>query len=345
VTSTDPNGSETAPNPMTFNVTRTGSTSASLAVNITWTGTASAADYTITVAGGSLSGSVLTIAAGSSSATVTVTPVNDTLVEGSETVILTVASGGTYTVGSPSNQTGTIADNDGPLMASAGAPTGRASASTLTLVQLRTVVERAKAAWLKILPSADFTGLSVSIGDLDGLQIGLADGRAITLDATAAGWGWSTGGRSALPQRMNLFTAVMHEIGHVLGFEHSDARRAGLTFMAETLAPSSALAAPAARRLAPSAPVILPVPHVVPVELQRAGGQTTTSAVDTAVGFAPGLERSPTRADPVFRAPAGPELAAVLRAAMASLLLLLLVRGLVPVLTPRPAVAVRRPQR
>ena len=112
MTSTDATGSETGADPITFNVTRTGSTTAPWRSTSAWGGTASAGDYTVSVIGGSLSGSVLTIAAGSSSATVTVTPVNDTAVEGAEAVILTVAGGSGYTVGSPASQTGTIADND-----------------------------------------------------------------------------------------------------------------------------------------------------------------------------------------------------------------------------------------
>src|SRR5262249_24416833 len=62
-------------------------------------------DYT------SLSGS-LTIPAGAASATITVTPIDDSAVEGNETVILTVSAYAAYTVGSPSSATVTIADND-----------------------------------------------------------------------------------------------------------------------------------------------------------------------------------------------------------------------------------------
>ena len=42
----------------------------------------------------------------------TLTPVDDTAVEGSETATLTVASGSGYTVGTPSSASGSIADND-----------------------------------------------------------------------------------------------------------------------------------------------------------------------------------------------------------------------------------------
>jgi hypothetical protein len=91
----------------TFTVSRTGSTSAALAVGYAAAGTATpGSDY------GALSGTV-TIPAGSASATVTVTPLDDPAVESAETVILTLSSGAGYTVGAPSAATVTIADNDG----------------------------------------------------------------------------------------------------------------------------------------------------------------------------------------------------------------------------------------
>ena len=62
--------------------------------------------------GGTLNGTQLTLAAGATSATVTVTPVDDSAFEGAETVTLTLASGTGYTVGSPASASGTIADND-----------------------------------------------------------------------------------------------------------------------------------------------------------------------------------------------------------------------------------------
>jgi hypothetical protein len=56
----------------------------------------------------------VTISAGASSATVVVRPVDDTAVEGNETVVLTISTDAAYTVGSPDNATVTIADNDQP---------------------------------------------------------------------------------------------------------------------------------------------------------------------------------------------------------------------------------------
>src|SRR6185369_12479196 len=106
IVATDANASETASDPGVFTVSRTGATTSSLQVNYTIGGSASnTSDYS------TLSGSV-TIGVGSSSATITVTPVDDSAVEGNETVILTLAANAAYTVGTPSSATVTIADND-----------------------------------------------------------------------------------------------------------------------------------------------------------------------------------------------------------------------------------------
>ncbi len=58
-----------------------------------------------------LTGTV-TIPAGALSATVAVSPRNDKIREGDETVILTIAPRSTYVVGSPGNATVIITDND-----------------------------------------------------------------------------------------------------------------------------------------------------------------------------------------------------------------------------------------
>jgi hypothetical protein len=109
VTATDGSASESGPNTGTFTITRTGSTTSSLLVNFTVGGTATAgADYT------TLS-SPVTLAAGSATKTVTVNPVDDAVVESAETVVLTIAVGSGYNVGSPSSATVSIADNDNPV--------------------------------------------------------------------------------------------------------------------------------------------------------------------------------------------------------------------------------------
>lgn len=108
ITATDASASETGPNTGQFTLTRTGSTLSALTVSYTVSGTATnGTDYT------SLSGSV-TIGAGSSSATITVTPVNDTSYEVDESVTVALSSNASYLVGTPGSGTVTIADNDLP---------------------------------------------------------------------------------------------------------------------------------------------------------------------------------------------------------------------------------------
>jgi hypothetical protein len=115
VTATDSAGSEPGTDTLVFSVTRTISTGQTV-IALTWSGGATfGADYTVTVSAGAtlaVNGSTLTLAAGTSVATLTVTPVDDSAVESTETVVLTIAAGSGYSVGSPASATGSIADND-----------------------------------------------------------------------------------------------------------------------------------------------------------------------------------------------------------------------------------------
>ncbi|MDB6109832.1 MAG: Calx-beta domain protein [Pedosphaera sp.] len=91
-----------------FTITRVGDTGVPLTVPFTITGTAtSGSDYTMA------SGSV-TIAAFSSSTNITVTPLLDVIPEATETVILTLAGGAGYSVGSPGSATVSILDDETP---------------------------------------------------------------------------------------------------------------------------------------------------------------------------------------------------------------------------------------
>ncbi|MBD2568489.1 beta strand repeat-containing protein, partial [Anabaena lutea] len=110
VVATDASATETATgvtaNPGVFTLTRTGVTTNALTVTYTTAGTAiKGTDYS------NLTGTV-TFAAGSSTATVTVNPIDDTIVEGTETAILTLATGTGYTLGTAKTATVNIADND-----------------------------------------------------------------------------------------------------------------------------------------------------------------------------------------------------------------------------------------
>jgi hypothetical protein len=102
----DPTATEAAVTTGHFVVMRTGSTTSSLAVNYSVTGTASpSSDYT------PLTGAV-TIPIGAVSARITVRPVNDTVVEPNETVAVSLARNGPYAVGSPHSATVTIVSDD-----------------------------------------------------------------------------------------------------------------------------------------------------------------------------------------------------------------------------------------
>jgi hypothetical protein len=106
IAATDPNASEAGLATGTFTVTRAGGTAGDLTVNYTVSGNASSgADYA------ALPGSVV-IPDGQASATITLTPLQDTLVEGPETVVVTLAGGSGYAVMAPSSDTVTIADDD-----------------------------------------------------------------------------------------------------------------------------------------------------------------------------------------------------------------------------------------
>ncbi|MBP9605197.1 MAG: hypothetical protein KBE53_14100, partial [Chromatiaceae bacterium] len=79
-----------------YTFTRTGGTTTALTVNYTVGGTATAgSDYQAL-------GTSVSFAAGASTVTKTVTPVQDSQVEANETIILTLAAGTGYAVGTPS---------------------------------------------------------------------------------------------------------------------------------------------------------------------------------------------------------------------------------------------------
>ena len=108
IAATDASAAEAGSATGTFTITRSGDLTAALTVNYTVSGSAgNGTDYA------ALSGSVV-IPAGAGAVTVTVTPVDDAIDEANETVVLTLAAGTGYQIGSSNDDTVTIADNDGP---------------------------------------------------------------------------------------------------------------------------------------------------------------------------------------------------------------------------------------
>ena len=103
---TDAAASETGPDTGTFTITRADDLVGALEVLYTVSGTAAnGTDYD------AIPTSVI-FADGQETATVTITPVDDDLGEGNETVILTLAESEDYRIATPGGQTVTIADND-----------------------------------------------------------------------------------------------------------------------------------------------------------------------------------------------------------------------------------------
>ena len=181
-----------------------------------------------TVAGTALAGSdfqtktqTLTISAGQTSVVFQVSIINDTTAEPIErfTVQITSASGAPVSKGTG---TVTIVDNDGALFAAAEAPAGATADSLLSESALEPIIAAAKSAWRTVLPEADFLGITVTIDALPGQLLGFTLGKSITIDPTAAGWGWSVMYPDGSARRMDLLFTVMHELGLALGFVEDD---------------------------------------------------------------------------------------------------------------------------
>ncbi len=103
---TDAVAMESGPDGARYTVTRVGSTAAALTVNYSVSGSAVAgSDYL------PLSGSV-TIAAGSEQATISLTPLEDALLEGDETITVALAPDPAYIIDQPNSDTVTLIDND-----------------------------------------------------------------------------------------------------------------------------------------------------------------------------------------------------------------------------------------
>ena len=124
ISATDLLAKEAGLDPATFTVTRTGSTTSALTVQYGVNGKAVAgADYL------ALSGTI-TIPAGASTALITVTPLDDALVESNETVVVTLLPGPGHNIGTASVATVKIASDDAPAAPAVQMPQGALSKST-----------------------------------------------------------------------------------------------------------------------------------------------------------------------------------------------------------------------
>ncbi|WP_308411276.1 Calx-beta domain-containing protein, partial [Cylindrospermopsis raciborskii] len=165
---------------LVYTFTRTGVTSNALTVNYTIEGTATnGTDYNNI-------GTSVTFAAGSSTATVTVDPTADTTVESDETVILTLASGTGYTIGTTSGVTGTITNDDvvvAPELAIASTNANQSEGNSGT-----------KAFTFTVTRSGDTTGTSSANWAVTGSGTNQADGTdfSVTSDTVSFAAGETT---------------------------------------------------------------------------------------------------------------------------------------------------------
>jgi len=122
---------------LTYTVTRSISSASPLTVNISNAGTAAAGtDYTGNVAN-------VTIPANATTATITINPIVDSVVEPDETVTLVVDAGSGYIVGAPSSAVGTILNDDVPTATISVSPASVAEDGAPNLVYTVTLNQAA----------------------------------------------------------------------------------------------------------------------------------------------------------------------------------------------------------
>jgi serralysin len=147
---------------LVYTFTRTGITTNALTVNYNIAGTANSTDYTGATPG---IGKTITFAANSATATLTIDPTADTIVEANETVDLTLVAGTGYTLGTTTAVTGTITNDD--LLPSINLSTNRTIVEGFTSPQNVT--------YTVTLTSASSQSITVQYATANGTAIAASD--------------------------------------------------------------------------------------------------------------------------------------------------------------------------
>jgi hypothetical protein len=206
-----------------------------------------------------------------------------------------------------------------PLQASGLADVNREPVTPLTPDALAPVVAEAEQLWLAsgLTPAQaeQLRGAQVSIARLGGAgYLGVTAGEQVTLDATAAGYGWFIDARAWDPAafgrpgagtevqaapgspaygHMDLLTVVLHELGHVVGLPDLDPRTDPHILMTETLEPGT-------RRLLTTTQ--RPSPGLEELPLQAVPGQPLAVVINASLPPA-SAGRSPAGASRVASVP------------------------------------------
>ncbi len=143
---------------------------------------------------------------------------------------------------------GTVITVAKPLaLLAANSSKGSVPAADLTEGVARAAVREALMFWSQPIVAFLPPDVYIQVADIPTGFLGWASGNTITLDVNADGAGWYTDLGAPAAGRVDLLTVVSHEIGHLLGYGHSDV--AG-DLMCETLTPGT-------RRLPGSVPVTM----------------------------------------------------------------------------------------
>jgi len=128
-----------------------------------------------------------------------------------------------------------------PLLSAVGARSSSLDVAEVSSAELALTFEIATGIWAAGEGSSPLRGVALRIADLPGSYLGFATHDTIWIDADAAGHGWYVGVDSPDvvedQTRFDLLTVVLHELGHVLGYDDLDSESHADELMSATLTP------------------------------------------------------------------------------------------------------------